>query len=95
MKLRIEGKQRTTSGSGAPFGQFNLIYGAEGLLHQSVPLPAQDLSITFDDIRGNELALTVAFGSQRDALSLSLGETKTWKGERNILAVELCLAVIE
>ena len=95
MKLVVQGKCFRTSGSAAPFGQFENDYGdVASLFNQEIDLPYPNC---FFLIEGKEDALLISLSveGERKSILLTKGQQQTCRVERNILGVEITFSLKE
>ena len=95
MKLLVQGKCFRTSGSAAPFGQFENDYGeVAALLDKEMDLPYQGCSFLIES-KEDALFICLAVEGEKQNILLAKGQQQTCRVERNILGVEITFSLKE
>ena len=95
MKLVVQGKCFRTSGSAAPFGQFENDYGdVASLLKKEIDLPYPGCFFRLEE-KEDALLISLNVEGEKKSILLTQGQQKTCRVERNILGVEITFSLKE
>ena len=96
MELVIKGFEFRTSGSAAPFSEFQRNYADIGaLLGKEVILPVLASRVVLNDVQADAVELTLEAVGDARSIRLEIGKPQTLRFEQNIVGIEFTLALNE